>query len=70
MWNSFCYNYTYFPCVFKKNLPKFIHETECELHEECKKIYDQFNVEYVSLSRVGFNKFVVVWRINYQKELI
>lgn len=69
MWKNFKYSYTYFPCWFKRNIPEFLYSIEEELYQVCKKTYDQHNTELVSFEKVGFNKYLVVYKIHFQNEL-
>ena len=69
LWKSFRNEYTYFPCLFKRNLPMFILDIEIDMHKECKELYDEFNIEFQSINKVGLNKYLVVWKVNYQNEI-
>lgn len=60
---GFKHIYTLFPCVFKRNLPKFIFDAEKSARETGLETYENPNVELVTIQKVGFFKYLLVWKV-------
>ncbi len=68
---GFKHIYTIFPCVFKRNLPSFIYDAEKSAREKGAEDYENPSVELVSIQKVGFVKYLVVWKVQgYRKQQI
>ncbi|WP_460012038.1 hypothetical protein [Lysinibacillus sp. CTST325] len=64
---SFRYSYITFSCIFK-HLGKTIYDAEKSAREVAKD-YENPIVELVTFQKVGFSKYLTVWKIQgYLKE--
>jgi len=46
-----------------KDLPQAIYKTEKEVREEAKKEYVEPMVELRTVNKVGFRKYLIVWKV-------
>ena len=64
---SFRYSYITFSCIFKK-LGKIVYDAEKSAREGAKD-YENPSIELVTIQKVGFFKYLSVWKIQgYLKE--
>lgn len=65
---NFRYTYRYFPCIFKKHLPRFLFESEQAVREDATD-YKEKSIELVAFQKVGWFKYLTVWKVTgYLKE--
>lgn len=65
---NFKHTYAVFPCFFKRNLPVFIFDSEKSSREDATD-FENPSVELVAVQKLGFFKYLVVWKIEgYLKE--
>lgn len=66
---AFKHVYDTFSCVFKKDLPILIYNSE-RATRELSKDYEMPSVELVSIQKVGLFKYLVVWKVSgYLKDV-
>ena len=63
------YVFIQFTCFFAKNLPKFIFEAEQKARDVGEEVYESPVVEFKMIQKVGFGKYLTVWKVlEYRNE--